>query len=232
MYKLVIPAVGLLIAATMGHADAQVANPNAGEFIQSSSPLPGGGIVTTTYHPTSNSPPVTTVSYPAGFATYPDAATVPSLAGAQSVLTSPAPPATNSPTQLHTAQLPQLPATPPATVNGPTIVVPTWGNPFAGPRRYLPANYQPQIPTTQTTTGYLPSGTVYPYPTAPTSPATGNSIVVSPPPIPSDPRVNYQPIFKLQNLPPGTYMGQGWLGQPKAYVDGQPIRNLLRYVFP
>jgi hypothetical protein len=43
-------------------------------------------------------------------------------------------------------------------------------------------------------------------------------------------RVNYTPLFALRNLPPGTYIGQGLLGQPKAYIDGEPIRNLLRYM--
>lgn len=42
----------------------------------------------------------------------------------------------------------------------------------------------------------------------------------------------YQPVIRLANVPPGTFVGQGIIGQPKAYVDGQPIRNLLRYVFP
>lgn len=43
-------------------------------------------------------------------------------------------------------------------------------------------------------------------------------------------RTNYTPLFALRNLPPGTYLGQGLLGQPKAYIDGEPIRNLLRYM--
>ena len=42
----------------------------------------------------------------------------------------------------------------------------------------------------------------------------------------------YQPILRLQNMPPGTYLGQGIIGQPTAYVDGQPFRNLLRYISP
>jgi hypothetical protein len=42
----------------------------------------------------------------------------------------------------------------------------------------------------------------------------------------------YNPLLKLHNLPVGTYLGQGIIGQPTAYVDGQPVRNLLRYVFP
>ena len=43
---------------------------------------------------------------------------------------------------------------------------------------------------------------------------------------------SYPSLFKLQNLPPGTYLGQGIIGQPTAYVDGQPVRNLFRYIFP
>ncbi len=42
----------------------------------------------------------------------------------------------------------------------------------------------------------------------------------------------YRPVVRLQNLPPGTYVGQGIIGQPKAYVDGQPMRNLFRYILP
>ena len=42
----------------------------------------------------------------------------------------------------------------------------------------------------------------------------------------------YQPVIRLANLQPGTYLGQGIIGQPTAYVDGQPIRNLFRYIAP
>jgi len=42
----------------------------------------------------------------------------------------------------------------------------------------------------------------------------------------------YTPLFQFRNLSPGTYLGQGLIGQPIAYVDGQPIRNLLRYISP
>lgn len=43
---------------------------------------------------------------------------------------------------------------------------------------------------------------------------------------------SYVPLFKLQNMPAGTYLGQGIIGQPTAYVDGQSVRNLLRYISP
>lgn len=42
----------------------------------------------------------------------------------------------------------------------------------------------------------------------------------------------YQPVIQSRKMPPGTYLGQGLIGQPTAYVDGQPVRNLLRYISP
>ena len=42
----------------------------------------------------------------------------------------------------------------------------------------------------------------------------------------------YTPLLQFRNMPPGTYLGQGLIGQPTAYVDGQPFRNLIRYVAP
>ena len=36
----------------------------------------------------------------------------------------------------------------------------------------------------------------------------------------------------LQNMPVGTYLGTGVVGQPTAYRDGQPVRNLFRYITP
>ena len=42
----------------------------------------------------------------------------------------------------------------------------------------------------------------------------------------------YTPLLQFRNMPPGSYLGQGLIGQPTAYVDGQPIRNLLRYISP
>ena len=42
----------------------------------------------------------------------------------------------------------------------------------------------------------------------------------------------YTPLLNFHNMPQGTYLGQGVIGQPTAYVDGQPLRNLLRYISP
>ncbi|HAN96489.1 MAG TPA: hypothetical protein DCQ98_03200 [Planctomycetaceae bacterium] len=43
---------------------------------------------------------------------------------------------------------------------------------------------------------------------------------------------NYKPLLPLQGLPAGTYVSQGLIGQPKAFVNGQPVRNFFRYVLP
>lgn len=82
-------------------------------------------------------------------------------------------------------------------------------------------------------------------------PTLGNAIPVSPAPLHRRgffgcncnqgfaPQINYALApgitgaagsANYRNMPPGTYLGRGFLGQPKAYVDGQPVRNLLRFV--
>ncbi|HMP81037.1 MAG TPA: hypothetical protein PKD54_16390, partial [Pirellulaceae bacterium] len=72
----------------------------------------------------------------------------------------------------------------------------------------------------------------------PSYPGSDPSVLVNPlPPLGSSwptqpPPHQPRPLVRLQNLPPGTYPGQGIVGQPKAYVDGQPVRNLMRYFSP
>ena len=39
-------------------------------------------------------------------------------------------------------------------------------------------------------------------------------------------------MLPFRNLPPSAYLGQGLIGQPTAHVDGQPLRNLFRYISP
>ena len=41
----------------------------------------------------------------------------------------------------------------------------------------------------------------------------------------------YTPLLPIVSAQ-GARLGQGIIGQPTAYMDGQPIRNLLRYIFP
>lgn len=213
------------------------------EFITSSSPLPDGSIVTTTYFPKSGTNPETRWTpgtEQSGSA--PNSSNVHQrpeqsvLQASPQSLPTMTPATFDSRPVVETAQLPRTETIALAPPSYPTVVVPNWGNPFAGPRRYLPPNYQPvgyNVSTPQITTGYLPQGTVYPYPVASTVPTLNGPTVV--PPAAGNPgstRVNYQPILKFQNMPPGTYLGQGFIGQPTAYVDGQPLRNLLRYIFP
>lgn len=42
----------------------------------------------------------------------------------------------------------------------------------------------------------------------------------------------YQPLVRVFNMPQGTFIGQGIVGSPEAYVNGQPILNFFRYVLP
>lgn len=42
----------------------------------------------------------------------------------------------------------------------------------------------------------------------------------------------YTPLLPFRAMPPRSYLGQGIIGQPTAYVDGQLFRNLLRYISP
>lgn len=42
----------------------------------------------------------------------------------------------------------------------------------------------------------------------------------------------YRPLIPLEPLYPNARPGRGIIGQPTAYIDGQPIRNLLRYLMP
>lgn len=41
----------------------------------------------------------------------------------------------------------------------------------------------------------------------------------------------YRPLLGLGSERP-VYIGRGILGQPKAYVEGQPVRNAIRWIMP
>jgi hypothetical protein len=41
---------------------------------------------------------------------------------------------------------------------------------------------------------------------------------------------NYRPLIPIGGLPGGAYVSQGLWGNPRAYVQGQPVRNFWRYV--
>ncbi|MCR9116543.1 MAG: hypothetical protein NXI22_06260 [bacterium] len=44
-------------------------------------------------------------------------------------------------------------------------------------------------------------------------------------------RQGFGPLIPLRRqIPEGTFLGQGILGQPAAFVEGQPVRNFVRYL--
>ena len=42
----------------------------------------------------------------------------------------------------------------------------------------------------------------------------------------------YRPLIGFGQSLASAHLGRGIIGQPTAYVDGQPVRNFLRYIFP
>ncbi len=51
-------------------------------------------------------------------------------------------------------------------------------------------------------------------------------------PVASTPYVAYKPIVPIVPAYPNAVVGRGIIGQPKAYVPGQPLRNAIRFVTP
>lgn len=216
---------------------AQYGSTASVEFVTSSSPLPNGTVVTTTYYPQSGAAPITSLT--AGYGV-PLVASLPAsnLPTPQSVVQNAAPPvmSTDSLRPSTSATSASVGSGWPTANQSTAVRMPTWGNPFTGPQPYWanPGTVQVgRYPYPQALANTLPSGTVYPYPVASTVPSLNAIPNLPPPPVPyTAQRPTYQPVVQFQNLPPGTYLGQGWVGQPKAYVDGQPVRNLFRYIFP
>ncbi len=64
-------------------------------------------------------------------------------------------------------------------------------------------------------------GQVYPYPVNNVPPTFGPTFANGP-----------QPLIRLRTLPRNAYVGQGIIGQPTAYVPGEPLRNIIRYIMP
>lgn len=231
-----------LTASCAALAKAQQWPSSNTEFITSSSPLPDGSTVSTTFYPKSGALPETkwssAIDQTDSTSRGPSAWSVLQ----QDVLRTATGAATagSSSPRYDVAQLPS----PPAANAAPPVAVqmPTWGSPYFGPRPYvIPGqnNAGGAYLYPQTAAAKLPTGTVYPYPVASTQPTLINPPVfpplAAPPtsPLGGTPMVAGNPSsIRFQNLPPGTYFGRGLIGQPRAYVDGQPIRNLLRYVVP
>ena len=95
-----------------------------------------------------------------------------------------------------------------------------------------PAGYQPSFQGAPSNgLGFPPVGNVG----RPVNPNAQFGGGVNPYPYGVNPYVrqgSWQPLIPLRALPPGLYVGQGLIGQPVAYVNGEPVRNFLRYIFP
>lgn len=85
--------------------------------------------------------------------------------------------------------------------------------------RYQAADVAPtlSVPVVQGSTVHAPVAQV---------PVAVNPAVV---PIPQS---TFRPVLPLSSMPTSFSLGQGLYGQPKVYPDGQPVRNVLRYLLP
>lgn len=184
-------------------AGQQAASTTPLEYIESSSPLPGGGVVTSVYWP--GQPQQRILPQPP-----------PRTASGQSVLvreTSAATPAISPATVPPAGSVTLPPGTTVGVPRVPTLGVPTTWNPRPH-GVYAPANLtglgQPALTSLPTVTARAPAG---PW-TAPRPPLATNGSV------------------QLQNMSPNYYTGRGITGSPRVYADGQPVRNLFRFLFP
>lgn len=206
-----------------------------GEFIEASSPLKSGGSVTSRVTPGdglrtwfSGEPARIADSRPSGsaVAVQPDA--VP-------------PTAPTTPVVVQAGPIP----TPNGSAVGQVQPLAGAGVPVVDPFQYgSAAASQPTLGITPQSSlrpwlrggGFGSATATLPPPAAslpPQLPGAGPSIQYPQviPPATTTGNGRYQPLLPLRNMPPGTWLGQGMFGQPKAYVDGQPVRNLFRYMF-
>lgn len=227
---------------------AQTGDGRPQEYIESSSPLPGGGVVTTVMQPGSIGPTVSiSGNVPQGTAAGNEA----------SVLVRESQPSNEAPriaqvsvgnqgvanTQPTLNPVPQYGTTIQQPVTGTVQQVPVLGMPVAWDRSLSPTRnwgcgclgfgrgnqvgYNQPVLAPAPLAGVQPPPTMFPS----TVPGSGmQQLTPTVPFVPAPQRQTYTPLVQLQNLPAGTYLGQGIIGSPKAYVDGQPVRNLLRYL--
>ncbi len=211
------------IAASLAQGDLRNRLPTSQEYIRSASPLPDGGTIVSQSDRGGNIQTVTMI------ASLPIANQTPA-AGFQSY---------NGPQQINGVPLTtNYPAAGLGRVTGGSYVYPAASNQPTNTLGFEPIGNRPGIfqgnrqviPTTYSETP--PNWNGQPTLFAPANPTFPSSSSFPASPFQTSNRVQYAPLISLRNLPPGTYVGQGIIGQPKAYVDGEPVRNLLRYIFP
>ena len=88
-------------------------------------------------------------------------------------------------------------------------------DPCAPPARGAANTYAPPPYATQ------PGGSPFSY-VPPTAMASSNNGYNS----------GYRSLVGFGQSLNNAHLGRGILGQPTAYVDGQPVRNFFRYIFP
>lgn len=223
---------------SLGGGMAQTAQYNS-EWVESSSPIPGGGVVATTHFPSTGNT-LTTVResadpmaaarvQPVG-GVVPTAAT---LAPAQTTPNYAAIPTGNGGYLVPTVQY--VPMTAGAGVAPNQVAAynpamcancqtPMMTQPTAYQQGFVPQSYANQTPMLPPTAG----GVYGPIPGAMPQGMYQQPMGVAPTAAANNPG-GWRPLIP-RSLPAGTYIGQGWLGQPKAYVSSQPFRNILRYM--
>ena len=236
-----VPALltGILTASVVCQSAAQGQTvgsqyPAGQSFVISSSPTNSGGVITTTYLPPHSPQPVR-------------------QAALQSTTTMGAVPAQGLPVQQFRPQQPVGTSVLPGSPSQPPSM------PGAQPATALPPNYPTSnvathgtVQTVQSTAGVNPYVGL-PLPTTTTNrvvtynnpqgvpPANCQPVGVIPanaPPtlaanqLPQTVPVtqNYRPLVPVRGLPGGSYVSQGLWGNPRAYVNGQPVRNFWRYI--
>jgi hypothetical protein len=208
------------------------------KFMEASSPLKKGGVVVTRNSPGQGVETVLyTSSTPGGIRTTPT-----STPPANKSTADKAAPTATSPTTNTVDSYPYPDSAPPLVAQTPnvfqipnlgyaqrTLQRPSWfGQPVTTPNSGLCDCSPPGL-----TNATIPA----PADTAPTIQFPQSQVPTTANGTPGsfwDPQSIYSaknpsPLVKFKNMPPGTYLGQGIVGQPKAYVDGQPFRNLFRY---
>ena len=238
-------------------ANAQTpAYPAGQSYIISSSPTADGGVITTTYQPPNASNTVRATTIPGNPAVtqyrplqtptqnlqYPNPAYPVNQAQFQSG--SPLNPVASSPaTAAAPATLPgQLRGAPSAIP--PSSIAPTLPTTPA-PVVTQPLPTQPPLQTWQSNQGINPY-VGFPLPQTADSRivaynTSGNACATLPANLPPSlqgmggPQTvpvnqNYRPLVPVHGLPGGAYVSQGLWGNPRAYVQGQPVRNFWRYV--
>lgn len=160
-------------------------------------------------------------------------------------------PSNSAPTSIYGS-----PRVSPTGYPNPATAPSSYTAPKYAPSVYAPTNYPGAVASPASVSSpnlAVPGQNVYQTPVVGYAPANSSSTGIASQPslqggypvgtnVLSPTQIAPQPIYapaaqptspgQLQNLPPGNYQGTGLSGRPATYVDGQPVRNLFRYIFP